>query len=317
MAEGPLRRNRAALLAVKLALAAAVLAWLASRIDLARFVDSIRGAAPLLLAAAVACVVADDLLVTHKWRRLLQGLGLEIGFFRLFRVYLKGRFLGYFIPSSVATDLYKGAVLTRDLGTGKAVASSIILERLLGLVSIATISAVALGALPATILGVSAAASVAAAVLATAGGLAVFLHADRLAVWTLPHLPRRAKAVGGFLHELAAAFSAYRGQVRLLAETFLLSLAIQVVRSAGVWVLARSIDDATPYVYFLLLVPYVFLVNLLPVASSRVGLEQGVFVVLFSALGMRPETALAISLLSVATSFVAALPGGFWLLEER
>lgn len=258
-----------------------------------------------------------DLLVTHKWRRLLQGLALDVRFLELFRIYLKGRFLGLFIPSSVAIDLYKGGALRRDVGTGQVIASSIILERLLGLVSIATISVIALGAMPSALLGASALSWVGAGVLATCAGLMLFLHADRLALGVLPHLPARWGRLGTFLHELASSFSAYRGHTRLLAETFLLSLVIQVVRGAGVWVLARAVDDPTPYVYFLLLVPYVYLVNLLPVASSRVGLEQGVFVALFGALGMRPETALAISLLSVACDFVTALPGDLWLLANR
>jgi hypothetical protein len=245
------------------------------------------------------------------------GLGIEPGFLSLFRVYLKGRFLGFFIPSSVASDVYKGAVLTRQHGYGKGVVSSIVLERLLGLVSIATISVVALGALPATVLGANAAASVAIALGATLAGLAVFLQADRIIRLALPTLPGRFATVHTFLHELAGAFSSYRGRGTLLIEAFFLSLLIQLARSAGVFALARSVADATPFWSFLLLVPYVYLVNLLPVASSRIGLEQGVFVVLFGAVGMAPETALAISLLSVLGSFLAALPGGYWLLVGR
>jgi hypothetical protein len=58
MAERPVRRNRAVLRVVELALAAGVLVWLASRIDLARFLESIRGASLPILGASVACVVA-------------------------------------------------------------------------------------------------------------------------------------------------------------------------------------------------------------------------------------------------------------------
>ena len=57
--------------------------------------------------------------------------------------------------------------------------------------------------------------------------------------------------------------------------------------------------------------------NLLPIASSRLGLEQAVFVGLFAAVGMPRETALAISLLSVAVGFVLVLPFGIGLLFRR
>jgi uncharacterized protein (TIRG00374 family) len=282
-------------------------------VDRAELAAALRGASPWLLAASVAAFVADDLLVTRKWERLLDGLSVDVPFFRLFRVYLEGRFIGFFLPSSVTADLYKGAVLTRRHASGRAVVSSIVLERILGLVSIATIGLLAVGALPARLLGVGSAATVFAAFAATAVGLWAFLHADRIAATVLPWLPAGWSRPRAFLEGLADAFAAFRSQPRLLVETFLLSLLIQGARAVGVWIIARAVDDATPFLYFLLLVPYVYLVNLLPVASSRIGLEQGVFVVLFAAVGMRAETALAVSLLAVAGSFVSAIPGGLWL----
>lgn len=303
--------------AAKLLLALAVLAWIAAGLDRVALGAAFRGASPWLLAASVVAFVADDLLVTRKWGRLLRGLAVEVPFLRLFRIYLTGRLVGFFLPSSVTSDLYKGAALARRHGSGASVVSSIVLERILGLVSIATIGVVAMGALPATILGVSPGWAIVAAAAATVAGLVGFLHADRIASVVLPRVARRWKAPREFLERLALAFAAYRGQTRLLVEAFLLSVLIQGTRSVGVFMVARAVDDGTPFLYFLLLVPYVYLVNLLPVASSRVGLEQGVFVVLFTAVGMRAETALAVSLLSVAGSLVSALPGAFWLLPGR
>jgi glycosyltransferase 2 family protein len=310
-------RRAAVVLLAKLALGGAVLYWVFHSVDLSELAVSMRRASPALLAGALVLFVADDLVTTHKWRRLLEGVGIRPSFRRLFQVYLKGRFLGFFVPSSVTSDLYKGAALSREHGSGKAVVSSIVLERLLGLVSLATIGVVAAGALPARVMGVSSAATVAIGAAATLAGLAVFLQADRIARAALPLVPSGWLRVRSFGQELAGAFAVYRARVPLLVEAFLLSLVIQATRSAAVFALARAVDDRTPFLYFLLLVPYVYLVNLLPVASSRLGLEQGVFVVLFGAVGMSPETALAISLLSVAGSLVACLPGGFWLAVER
>ncbi len=311
------RRGSAFAWIVKSAVAVAVLAWLATGVNLGRFFASMAGASLPLLAVSLAVFLADDLLVAHKWRRLLHGAGIATGLWTLFQVYMKGKFIAFFIPSSVTSDVYKGAALTREHGSGKAVVSSIVLERLLGLVSIATISVVAAGALPARILGFGSGTAVAIAATVAAGGLAAFLSADRIAGAALRCFPVGWQRLRTFLVDMAAAFSVYRGQRALLAETFALSLLIQVSRSLAVWILARAVDDTTSFLYFLLLVPYVFLVNLLPVASSRIGLEQGVFVVLFAAVGMQPETALAVSLLSVAVGLVAALPGGAWLLAER
>ena len=309
-------RRRVLWAAAKVVVAVAVLGFVLSRVDRAELAASVRGASWSLLAIATLFFVADDLLVTRKWNRLLQGVGIEVPFLRLLRVYLEGRFLGFFIPSSIASDLYKGAALTRAHGSGTAVASSIVLERILGLASIATLGVAAAAALPSRILGAGVAGWLLVAGVVTAAGTAAFLHADRIAVWFLPWLPTRWVSLRSFLEALARAFAAYRKHKRLLVETFVLSLLIQGTRSIGVYMTARAVADTTPLRYFLLLVPYVFLVNLLPVASSRIGLEQGVFVVLFAAVGMAPEKALAVSLLTVTQSLVVAVPGGIGLLAR-
>jgi uncharacterized protein (TIRG00374 family) len=302
---------------LRVAVSALVLAWLLRIVDLPELGKLLLRAAPPFLLASLAAYVCDESLATWKWKKLLHGVGLERPFWPLFRLTLEGRFIAFFLPSTVTADLYKGAVLARGGGKSTAAFSSILLERILGLLSVVTIGLVAVGSLPAAVLGAHAGVSVLAAVAVTAAGLAVFLHADRFASVTVPFLPERWVRVRTFLHDLASAFAAYRGKHGLLVQTFVISLLIQFARAVAVWVLARAVGDATPFVFFVLLVPYVYLVNLLPIASSRLGLEQAVFVGLFAAAGMARETALAVSLLSVAVGFVLVLPFGIGLLFKR
>jgi hypothetical protein len=299
--------------ALRLALAALVLGVLAVLVDAASLARLARGADPALLAASVAAFFVDQLLAVVKWRGLLAGIGVEVGLYRLFKTATKGFFVSFFLPSALTADLYKGIELARAQGGGSAVTSSIVLERLLGFASIVTVSAMALGALP-TLRGGGA--GLAAAALALGLGLAAFLNADRVLAALLPALPARVARLDTVARELAAAFALYRGRRRVLVEAFLLSVAIQLARSAATWLVARAVGDATPFAAFVFLVPYIYLVNLLPFATSRIGLEQGAFVVLFAAAGMAPDVALTVSLLAVATGLVVALPGGVWLVTE-
>lgn len=311
------RRGRWHHVALRGAVSVAVLVWLFRLVDVQELWGLVKRASPPLLVASLAAYVCDESLATWKWKRLLSGVSVERPFVALFRLTLEGRFIAFFLPSTVTADLYKGTVLARGGSTSAAALSSILLERILGLLSVVTIGLVAIGTLPATLLGVNSSVSVFMAVGATVMGLTIFLHADRIASVIVPRLPARWHRARSFLHDLASAFAAYRGQRGLLAQTFVISLLIQGARAVAVWVLARAVGDATPFVFFVLLVPYVYLVNLLPVASSRLGLEQAVFVGLFSAVGMPRETALAVSLLSVAVGFVLVLPFGIGLLFKR
>lgn len=317
MSETPSRTRRWLPVGVRVAVSAVVLIWLSRIVDLRETMALVHRAVPSLLLASLAAYICDESLATWKWQRLLGGVGVTWAFGPLFRLMLEGRFIAFFLPSTVTADLYKGAVLTRGGEASAAAVSSILLERILGLLSVVTIGLIAIGTLPATLLGMNSSTAVVAAVGATLVGLAVFLHADRIASLLVPRLPVRWVRIRRILHDLATAFAVYRGRKGLLVQAFLISLLIQGARAVTVWVLARAVGDGTPFVYFVLLVPYVYLVNLLPVASSRLGLEQAVFVGLFAAVGMPRETALAISLLSVAVGFVLVLPFGLSLLFKR
>jgi uncharacterized protein (TIRG00374 family) len=317
MSETPSRTRRWLRVGVRVAVSVAVLIWLWRTVDVRQMTALILRVSPSLLLASLAAYICDESLATWKWQRLLVGVGVTSAFWPLFRLTLEGRFIAFFLPSTVTADLYKGAVLTRGGETSAAAASSILLERILGLLSVVTIGLVAIGTLPSTLLGMNSSMAVVAAVGATLAGLAVFLHADRIASHLIPRLPVRWAGIRRILHDLTAAFAVYRGRKGLLVQAFLTSLLIQGARAVAVWVLARAVGDGTPFIYFVLLVPYVYLVNLLPIASSRLGLEQAVFVGLFAAVGMPRETALAISLLSVAVGLVLVLPFGLSLLFKR
>ncbi|HVP27677.1 MAG TPA: lysylphosphatidylglycerol synthase transmembrane domain-containing protein [Myxococcota bacterium] len=301
----------------RVALTVGVFVALSRFVDLASLAARARGADPVWLVAAVVMFGLDQALGVYKWQLLLGGLGLEVGFGPLFRTATSGMFLSFFVPSALSADLYKGVAASRTLGAGAEVASSIVLERLLGVASIVVVGLLSLSWLPRAVLGFDSAVTLGLAAAVLAGGLAGFLHADVLLRFLEGRLPRAFAGLAARLEDLARAFGAYRRRRRTLVACFLLSLALQGTRCTATWMIARSLGDATPFWAFLVFVPYLYMVNLLPFATSRIGLEQGAFVLLFATVGMAPEVAVAVSLLSVLAGLVVALPGGLWLVTDR
>lgn len=302
---------------LRIALTAAVF-WALSRfVDAGEIVTLGRRASMPWLAAAVALYAADQALAVYKWQILLAGLGLRAPFWSLFRTATSGAFVAFFVPSALSADLYKGIATARSLGAGARVTSSIVLERLLGIASIVVVGLLCLGWLPRAIAGLDSAATLGIGAVVLAGGMGCFLHADSILRFVEGRLPRRFAALASRLEELARAFGSYRQQRAILVATFLLSIAIQLARSAAAFFVACAVGDTTPFWAFVVFVPYVYLVNLLPFATSRFGLEQGAFVVLFATVGMPADVAMTVSLLSVLASLVVALPGGLWLVADR
>jgi predicted glycoside hydrolase/deacetylase ChbG (UPF0249 family) len=207
--------------------------------------------------------------------------------------------------------------LFASVGAGHAVTSSIVLERLLGMTSIVIVSVIGVSLLPATLFGLDSSISIFVAAFITIAILIGFLQADRILGLVSHWIPKRWPRLTTMLQQLAAAFAEYRPKRGLLAWSLILSIGIQITRTSATWLIAVAVHDATPYWAFLLFVPYLYIVNLIPVATSRFGLEQGAFIVLFGAVGMPAETALTISLLAVFATLLIALPGGLWLLTDR
>ena len=292
--------------------------WGLSRlVDVGQLFSLARGAAPLWLAGSVAVFAVDQALAVYKWQLLLAGLGLRVPYLPLFKTATSGAFVSLFVPSALSADLYKGVATTRALGAGAEVASSIVLERLLGIASIVVVGLLSLSWLPRAILGLDSAVTLGVAALVLAAGLSAILHADVLFRSIEAWLPPALAGFSARLETLAGTFGAYRRQQSVLALTFVLSVAIQFTRCTGTFLIARSLGDTVPFWAFLVFVPYLYMVNLLPFATSRIGLEQGAFVILFASVGMPADVAVTVSLLSVLASLVVALPGGVWLLASR
>ena len=72
---------------------------------------------------------------------------------------------------------------------------------------------------------------------------------------------------------------------------------------------ARHSDTTVSWVWFALIVPVVTLLTLIPISLAGIGVREYLYIALFGAAGMRPEVALALSLLTFAVTLVWAAIG--------
>jgi uncharacterized membrane protein YbhN (UPF0104 family) len=102
-------------LGLRLAVLAGLLAWIATRIDLAAFARTITAADPRFLVAAGVVVVLAHASAAFRWHRLLAAAGSAWTFGRSAAVYAAGVCLGLFLPTGVGGDVYR---LARVRGSG-------------------------------------------------------------------------------------------------------------------------------------------------------------------------------------------------------
>jgi uncharacterized membrane protein YbhN (UPF0104 family) len=197
------------------------------------------------------------------------------------------------------------------VGKGAAIAS-VLLDRLLGVISILVVAAIGLWLAGRSDLLSSRAVwvSLLTATATSALGSAV-IFSERAAAATR-RLVRRlpGQMTRGLADELTDATRAYARFHRQLGNVLIGSLAVQVLRIVGAYCLGRALNiNASLGVYFAF-IPIILLVMLLPISINGIGPSQLAFVWLFGLAATPAAEAFALSILFVGLGVVGNLPGG-------
>jgi uncharacterized membrane protein YbhN (UPF0104 family) len=89
-----------------------------------------------------------------------------------------------------------------------------------------------------------------------------------------------------------------------------LSLIIQGLSVVVVWLLAQGLGITAPFSPYLVFVPLINLSIMIPLTINGFGLREYLYTIFFNELGVMPETAVALGLLSAFILALIALPGG-------
>ena len=98
-------------------------------------------------AASLAVVVSGTVLYAWRWRALLACGGIHLPFGQVLQQYLIGIFVSNFLPSTIGGDAAKVFYLGRERGY-RAVTTSVVLDRGLGLGLLSALATAALWAQP-------------------------------------------------------------------------------------------------------------------------------------------------------------------------
>jgi glycosyltransferase 2 family protein len=291
-----------------------LLAFLFSRVDLTELKSRLGDLSLAWIAFIFVLYSADRLLMTYKWRLLLEAKGLHAPFWELAKLYYASTFIGMFLPVTVGADVIRGYKLFKDGHHGVDVATSIVVERLLGFLAAAIAAfvccAVLVFGMGHDVLPVF---WITAALLAAVG-------LGFVAPLNFPFFRRLAKHHDWILRKmekLYGPYSAYRDHVPLLVVFTLLSVVAQMGPVIANWAAARALQIDIPFWVFLLVMPVTQLIAKLPISVSGFGVTQGMVALLLGRMNYSVTHAVIISLLADLTGTIAALPGMFFEIRTK
>ncbi|MEM7333613.1 MAG: lysylphosphatidylglycerol synthase transmembrane domain-containing protein [Chloroflexota bacterium] len=242
----------------------------------------------------------------YRWLVLVQGLGLEIPFRRLVRIYFVGAFFNTFLPTGFGGDVVRVVEASNDVPTHIA-AGTVIVDRLTGLLMLFVMALFALPFRPPDFPDSLVLFTVGVSLLGLLGGW-LFLEGKlirRLGGW-LPgklSLMDKKQPLAKLLDTVQAC--GWQAIFRALA----VSTVFNFFLVAMWWVFGQSLNLNVSYGYYLLVVPIMSIVLLVP-SIGGLGVRESLAPTLFMAAGLVASQAVALALLVSIANRLAGLVGG-------
>lgn len=287
--------------------------WILARNDGRAVLACLSGMHVGWLLAAVAMMGVSLVLGAWQWERLLAVQKVDAPSCRLFHAYSLGMFLNFVLPSGVGGDFVRALTLQRETKSGTRGVAATLLDRFAGLFTLALLAFAASLLLVAGDHDPLFEKMVLVTGLAALGFcvVAVTLFSRRILGWFAPLAGLLGEGrLLGMARGLRGAFLEYRMAPGPVVEVVILSLIVQFQRIVVHALCARALGLHIEFAWFLLFVPIVSLVSVLPLSVGGWGLREGTQKTFFSLPGVMTGVAAAQApALALAQALLASLVG--------
>jgi glycosyltransferase 2 family protein len=246
----------------------------------------------------------------YRWQMFLSVKHIQVPLKSLFSFYMVGMFLNNFLPGAVGGDVVKAADLYRLTKQGNFAISSVFLERFTGLVGLTIIGVFA------TILCFRSIESL--VVMASVVCTALFLFSVTLVLWCEPLMLWVIRisdwllpaVVGKKFASLYEALHSYKQHPKVMYKAVALSVVLQLMFALYYGLFAWQLGIDVDLAYFVLFLPAITLITMLPLSIGGLGVREALMVVLFAQVGVGSAEILSISLTVHVVNIGLSLFGG-------
>jgi uncharacterized membrane protein YbhN (UPF0104 family) len=300
------RAKHVALVLAKTGVSIGLLWALFANYDFAGTLARLAAIDPLLFAVAVGGEFISIVGVTLRWLLILGAIEITPGFMPALGIVFIGLFFNQALPSNLGGDAMRVWRLFRTgSALGRAV-GSVMLDRIIALITLAMVVALGLLMSPGLI-GDPAALSALWGVIGLVGlGTVALLTFDKLLLPLRRILPDRVVGAGSALARDARAslLDARRGPAVILVSS-----ANHLLTVTLIYLLALGLGIEVALVQLVALVPPVILISMLPISFAGWGVREGAMVASLAYAGVPADGALALSVAFGVVVLISSLPG--------
>ena len=307
-----------ALFPLRFLISATLIYLLYRRVEVGQLLEVFRTLRPGPLLLVFVLLFFNTANSALKWKLLLRTDGIDIRWPALTASYLVGSFFNMFLPSNIGGDAYRVYDVARQSRRTAHSFASVLGDRISGYLALVLIAAVFglawPGLLPnpviiwVPVIGL-------AGLLLVAGGLIQQRFLRRLL--DRPGISR-LKGICSFTSQLLDSVNRYRAAPALFLRVMSISFVFQITVIVVIYLLARGLDFDIPFHYFCVFVPFVSIVESLPISIFGLGIRDASYAYFFIHAGLGEVPALTLALTYVIVTLVYVSSGGvIFLLRPR
>jgi uncharacterized membrane protein YbhN (UPF0104 family) len=303
----PTRRPALWKLWLRIAISAALLAFLVSRIHLDTLLPEHPHLSTLFFFLAGIVIAGTGIVLSAwRWQRALVVFDARVPLRTLVSHYFAGQFFGNVLPSTIGGDVLRVSWGTKTTGSGRVSFASVVLERLTGFVALPLLTLIGFVLRP-SLLQVDHA------------WIALLISAVTLVMLALilytaahPRLAGRFRDHENWMRFVGAVhvgIDRLRRQPRMATGVLGAALLYQASTVAVVYCAVRTLGVEIPTAAVIAFAPAVAMAQVLPLTLSGLGVREGMLVILLHPLGVSNGRAVAIGLLWYAMMLIVSLFG--------
>lgn len=243
----------------------------------------------------------------YKWKILSEFKGLKFPLKKFFDLYLAGTFINNFMPSFVAGDAYKAYEISKDSKKYMEGASSVLVDRLTGLVG-AMILALVFSAINYKVLLQN-------DLLKVVDMLIIISLCTDVAITQLKKMPRARQFVTRVLPEKAVDFLQqiyrYSNDTNIIKKAVLWGIIFSAVGVAFLnYILFWGLGIQISLIDYLSVIFIISIVSAIPITVNNIGLKEWAYITFFGLFGVGSGAVVAISVISRFLQMLVS----FWAL---
>jgi glycosyltransferase 2 family protein len=301
--------NKKFFILIRVVITVAILVALFKFVPYARIIEVYKNSQKNYLFLSIAIFLSNYIVGTFRWRFLLSSLQVKVSFKESFYALFSGLFFNLFFFSFVAGDIFRAAAIAKRHDEKEKIVSSVLMDRFSGasaLVALAVFASFVGFDLTRGEPAIASALFLLSAVMICSGLLIFTKFFFNLSIAVFKRTPSLHKRIISF-HDQLYFFKKNPGS---FFKSMLFSLTIQTFTAVGFFVAAKAFYVDISIIYFLILVPIIMAIALIPITVAGAGTRDAAAIYFLSLIGIEKSIGLSISFLNLLSMIIAGIAGG-------